>query len=180
MIDGIVLDVQLRDAELLCEPRGAHERREPGIEAGLGLFDRQELLVAPQRSRPRFDQLPADDRADRRVVVRDLEGTQAVRADPHRLGWVDRATQMTSQSSDEFHRALPCADASAPGSISDDWCTPSVLIVAGQPARSYVDFNSCSRREKSRRASSATEGPAPERNAPRISGSSSARDRKST
>ena len=36
MVDRIVLDVELADAEALGQPVAAHERREAGVEAGRG------------------------------------------------------------------------------------------------------------------------------------------------
>ena len=49
MVDRVVLDVQLADAEPRGEPVGAHERREAGVQAGPRLaLDRQQLAIAPE------------------------------------------------------------------------------------------------------------------------------------
>ena len=49
MVDRVVLDVQLLDAEACREAVGAHERREARMEAGARVaFDRQQLAVAPE------------------------------------------------------------------------------------------------------------------------------------
>ena len=53
---SVVLDPELAAAELLAEPLGPHQRREAGVEAGLGLaLDGQQVAVSPQelRARPR-------------------------------------------------------------------------------------------------------------------------------
>ena len=68
MVDRVVLDVELADAEPLRQPVGAHERREAGVEAGQRLaLDRQELAIAPEALRPRLDQLARDERARSRA-----------------------------------------------------------------------------------------------------------------
>ena len=55
MVDRIVLDVQLLQAEPLGEPVGADERRVPGVKPGARLAgDRQQLAKAPHVPRARF------------------------------------------------------------------------------------------------------------------------------
>ena len=55
MVDRVVLDVQLAQAQALRQPRAADERREAGMEAGLRLAgNRQQLAVAPEVLRPRW------------------------------------------------------------------------------------------------------------------------------
>ena len=147
MVDRVVLDVQLADAQLARQAIGFHQRREARVEAGLRRFDRQQLEIAPQRRRARFDQLPAEHLLDRRVVVGDLERAQAFRAHPQRLRRIGGATEVTRQSRNELHTVLPWAEARASGITFDDWCTASALTVTGDPAASHVDCSSRPTRE---------------------------------
>ena len=56
VIDGVVLDVELADAEPLRQPRAADERREAGVKTGLRVAgNRQQLTVSPEVFRPPFD-----------------------------------------------------------------------------------------------------------------------------
>src|SRR5688572_31017093 len=105
MIHRVVFDPDFGDTKFLCEPFGANERRKAGIKAGLRLFDRQQLEIAPQRLRTGFDELAADGVANRGVVVSHFEGPEAL-AHPGRLGWITFAAQMTRQSRHELHTAL--------------------------------------------------------------------------
>ena len=77
-VHRVVLDPHLTEAELGGEAVGAHQRREPGAEVDRGVaVGRQEVGVAPDRQRTRGDLLAAGVRADRVVVVRDLERAEA-------------------------------------------------------------------------------------------------------
>ena len=70
-VGGVVLDVDLAHAEPLGEPLGADQRREAGVERGLGpAREGQEVGVAPDRRRAGLD-LAAQRRrvVERRVVV---------------------------------------------------------------------------------------------------------------
>ena len=63
MVDRVVLDVELADAEPRGEPVGPDERREAGVEPGARLaVDRQQLAIAPEVLRPALDQLARDER----------------------------------------------------------------------------------------------------------------------
>ena len=58
MVDRVVLDVQLADAEPIGQTVAAHQRREAGVETGARLAgDRQQLAIAPQVLRPPLDLL---------------------------------------------------------------------------------------------------------------------------
>ena len=105
MVDRIVLDIQFRHPETPGKPIGAHERGEPGVQAGQRLLlNRQELAVAPQVFRARLDQLARDERRDRCIVVGDLERAQALVADPQRGCGKFRPAQVTSKT--EVHAVL--------------------------------------------------------------------------
>ena len=87
MVDRVVLDVQLLDAEALREPRRADERREAGVHAGPRLaFDRQQFAIAPEVLRPAGDTIAGDQLRDGGVVVSHLERAEALVADPERGG----------------------------------------------------------------------------------------------
>src|SRR5438128_4276200 len=174
MINGIVLDVQLREPELVCQPRGADERSEPGVETSARLVNREQLEIPPERRRPRFDQTAAHRRSDSGIIVGHFQRAEAFGAHPQCLGRVPRTAQVTRQSRDKTHMVLPCAVATASSVTSDEGWTLSVRTTTAHPASSYSDRSSRSRRGKSRRASNATDGPAPERNAPNTSGSDNA------
>ena len=61
MVDRVVLDVQLAQAEALGQARAADERREAGVEAGARFTgDRQQLAVAPEILRTTLDLLARD------------------------------------------------------------------------------------------------------------------------
>ena len=179
MVDRVVLDVELGDAELLGQPRRAHQRRETRVETCLGLLDRQQLQIAPERSRPRLDQFAADHAANGVVVVGHFERTQALGAHPRGLQRIRGPAQVTGQAGDESHTVLPCADTMASGiALTRRDGRVSVRTVAGTPAalvHRRQQLLDARRRHCARRlTSSATDGPAPDRNAPRTSGSSMA------
>ena len=89
MIDRVILDVEILDAEFRAEAFGSDQRGEAGKRPGLGLaVDRQQLAIAPQIMRARFDQLARDGGANARVVVSDFERTEA------RFAYVQRADRI--------------------------------------------------------------------------------------
>src|ERR1700676_2445314 len=97
MVDRVVFDVQLTQAELLCQPIAAHERRESRVEAGQWLAcNRQQLAVPPEILRPLLDLLPRH--RDGGVVVYRLEWTQTFVADVQGFGRERGLTQMTLES----------------------------------------------------------------------------------
>ena len=99
MIDGIVLEIQLADAERLREAIGFDERRESRIEAGARLaVDRQQLAIAPQVLRARLDLRAAHVAPDLVVVVDDFERSETLVAHPQRLCRKHRLAQVTLQS----------------------------------------------------------------------------------
>src|SRR5262249_47325260 len=85
MVYRVVLDVQLADANPVRQPTGAHERREPRVEAGARLTGNgQQLAIPPQVLRSPFDDLAR--KPDRRIVVDRLERSETVIADVKSLG----------------------------------------------------------------------------------------------
>ena len=142
MVDRVVLDVELGDTELLGQPRGAHQRREAGVEAGLRLLDRQQFLVAPERRRPRLDQLAADDGADRGVVVRTPRAARGIRCRPTALRRVGLATRddtsgrrRTSYGSPVRRNARGVSRRTVPQAPD---ARSASRTVTGTPARSYI------------------------------------------
>ncbi len=106
----VVLDVQLADAEPFRKSRGANERGEPGMKACARFsVDWQELAVAPQVLRARFDQLTRDEPGDRRIVVGDLERAETLVADPGGRGGKTCSAEMTPEA--EVHAVLSCSAA---------------------------------------------------------------------
>jgi hypothetical protein len=105
MVDRIVLDVELTYAETFGQPLGANERRETGVKTRAWIsLNRQQLAVAPQTLRARFNRGAGEERRNRFVVVGDLERTEAFVADPER-GWRKRRlTQMTTEA--EVHEVF--------------------------------------------------------------------------
>src|ERR1041385_8123402 len=104
MIDGVVLDVELFDAQHFAEAMGAHERREAGVEAGLGLaVDRQQLAVAPEIFLARRDLLARERFLDRVVVVDDLQRSEAGLAHMERLFGIILAALATPQPFNVAH-----------------------------------------------------------------------------
>ena len=92
MVDRVVLDVELADAEPLGQAVAAHQRREAGVEAGARLAgDRQQLAIAPQVLRPPLDLLARQ--VNRAVVVDRLERAEAPVADVSRFGRKRRLAQ---------------------------------------------------------------------------------------
>ena len=89
--DRVVLDPDLLEAEPLGQAIGAHERRHPDLLAdGRRAVERQQLGVAPHRSGARLDRRAGQHLADARVVVGDLERSEAHLADVNRrlvIGW---------------------------------------------------------------------------------------------
>jgi len=105
MVDRIVLDVELAEAEPLGETVAAHERREAGVEAGERFAgDREQLPIPPQILRAPFDLVACDVHGG--VVVDRLERAEALVADVDRLSRKPGVTQMTLEP-DERVRGWP-------------------------------------------------------------------------
>ena len=86
MIDRIVLNVELVEAEVGAEILGAHQRRHPGMRAEKGRpFDRQEIGIAPDAVWTVLDLLAGNALLDLLVVVFHFEGAEAHLADVDRL-----------------------------------------------------------------------------------------------
>src|SRR5712692_7051533 len=125
MVDRVVFDVELAQAEPLRQPIAAHERRKSRIEAGQRLArNGQQLAVPPEILGPLLDLLPRH--RDRGVVVHWLEWTQALVADVHGLGRERGLTQMTLES-DERVQAWP-----------NGWGQRSLLISPSPAAKAGI------------------------------------------
>src|SRR4029079_1631109 len=98
MIDGVVLDVQLRQSEFVRKTFRLEEGLKPRVKAGLWRFHGEQFEVAPERRRPRLDDLAAHHLFNRGVVVRHFKRPQAFGAHPERLCRIRGATQVTRQS----------------------------------------------------------------------------------
>ncbi len=104
MVDRIVLDIELADAEALRQPAAADQRREAGMKTGLRLAgNRQQLPIAPEVLRPPLDLLPGQ--LDRGVVVDRLERAEAPIADVDGFGRKHGLAEMTLQSDKRAHTA---------------------------------------------------------------------------
>src|SRR5712691_171706 len=107
MVDRIVLDVELADAEPIGKAVAADERRETGVEAGPRLAgDRQQLAITPQVLRPAFDLLARQ--RDRAVVVNRLERAEALLTHVDCFGKERGLTEMTLQSNQRAHTTSAC------------------------------------------------------------------------
>jgi hypothetical protein len=107
MIDGIVFEIELPDAQGLREPIGFDEWGVSRIEPGARLaVNRQQLSVAPQVIRARLDLGAGHVAPDLVVVVDDFERSQALIADPQRLCREHRLAQMALQSNYVGHISL--------------------------------------------------------------------------
>src|SRR5258708_5593961 len=99
MIDGVVLDVELLDAEFGAESFGAQQRSEPGTRSDLRLaFDRQQFAITPQIVRAAFDRRARNRGADFRVIVADFERTEAGFANVERADRVFLAALATLET----------------------------------------------------------------------------------
>ena len=105
MVDRVVLDVELANAEAFGEAIGFDQGRESGVQAGQRLVgDGQELAIPPQVLGSRLDQRARDQRFDRGVVIRDFERAETLIADPEGSGRKRRSAQMTTKA--EVHAGL--------------------------------------------------------------------------
>src|SRR5215813_4937722 len=97
MVDGVVFDVQLAQAQTFDQPRAPDQRSEPGVEPRARLAcNRQQLTIAPEVFRSELDLLPRD--RNRFVIVEGLERSEAFLADPQRLCGKRGLAQMTLES----------------------------------------------------------------------------------
>ena len=108
MAHGVVLDVELRDAELLAEVARAHEGREADRLPQRGLtvraqVERQQVGVAPDAVGPALDARAGHTRADDGIVVVDLEGAEAELADVNGGGGVRAPALPALQSLQAIH-----------------------------------------------------------------------------
>ena len=81
-VDGVVLDPQLLDAELVGQAVGPDQRRAADVQAdGRLAVEGQQFLVAPHVERAQLDLLAAERLADGVVVVIDFERAEIVGAE---------------------------------------------------------------------------------------------------
>src|SRR5271156_1732042 len=109
MIDGVVLYVEIFQAELRAEPLAMQQRSEAGVGAYhvvLVEIDRQQFAIPPQIVRPLLDYRARDRGANPRVVVGDFERTEARLADVERAYRILLAALATFQICDVAHRFL--------------------------------------------------------------------------
>src|SRR5688572_30786409 len=145
MVDGVVLDVQLRQTKLFRQTRGTHQRSEPRVEAGARLLHRKQFEIAPERSRPRLNQLTRHYLANGVVVEFDLERAHALAAHVGSGERILGPALVTGQPDDETHISLtmPNAEGSMPNAqcpmlnagAGVMWWTLNVRIVASTPPR---------------------------------------------
>src|ERR1700682_337904 len=87
MVDGVVLYVEMLQAELRAEAMAMKQRGEAGVGPDIGdavEIDRQQFAITPQIVRPLLDNRSRDRGANLRVVVGDLERSEAGLADMQR------------------------------------------------------------------------------------------------
>jgi hypothetical protein len=105
---SIVLQIELAESPGLAEVPRAHQRRHPHVPTDHGVsVEGQEVSVPPDAGRTRRDALPRQDRADRGVVVVDLEGAEAGLADVDRALRDTVAALPTDEPSDVRHEPGP-------------------------------------------------------------------------
>src|SRR5215469_6396882 len=112
MIDRVVLDVEPLQSQLSTQATRLQERRETGKRPAVGLaIDRQELAVAPQVVGTCGERRTRERRANTRVVVADLERSEAILAYVQGLDRILLATFAAFQIDDIAHRGslIDCA-----------------------------------------------------------------------
>ena len=165
MVDRIVLDIELTYTETFGQPLGANERRETRVKTRAWIsLDGQQLAVAPQALRARFNRGAGEERRNRFVVVGDLERPQAFVAHPESSGGESSLAKMAAKIEihDQFVR------------VSMVWWACKTLIVHGNPRPLYSSVSRAVARVPPSLESATIDGPAPLRHTPRISGSSNA------
>ena len=101
IIDGVVLDVELGDAERLGQPVGPDKRRAADVAADRRLaVERQQLAVSPHRPGPRCDRRPGHRARHLLVVVRDFERTEILGTEIECFLGIELAAQATLQTTD--------------------------------------------------------------------------------
>ena len=106
-VRGVILDVEVVQAERLAEVFRAHERRVAGadIDRRIGVAG-QEILVAPEAGGATLDRLAGDVLTDAVVVVGHFDGTETELADVEGRERVFAMTLATAQVSGETHALL--------------------------------------------------------------------------
>jgi len=86
VVDGIVFDIELVNAEDCTEPLGAHQWRKAGIKSDSGLtVDGEQLAVAPEILFAGGDFFPADGFFNSLVIIDDLQRAKTNVAHMQRL-----------------------------------------------------------------------------------------------
>ena len=99
MVDRVVFHVELANAEPGGQTVRLDERGESGMQARARLaVDRQELPVAPEVLGPLLDHLARHRAGNRRVVERDFERSETLRADPEGAGRVLGLAQVATEA----------------------------------------------------------------------------------
>jgi len=92
--------------QFLGQSRRAHQWREPRVEAGARLLHRKQFEIAPERFRPRLNQLSRHHLANGVVVERDLERTHTFTAHVGSLERILGPALVTGQPDDVTHISL--------------------------------------------------------------------------
>src|SRR5258708_16945169 len=109
MVDRVVLDKKILQAELSTEAMAMQERGEAGVRSDVGFaveIDRQQFAITPKIVRPLLDHGSRDSGANLRVVVGDFERAEAGLADMQRAYRVLLPALATFQIRDVKHRVL--------------------------------------------------------------------------
>src|SRR5215471_7521580 len=107
MIDGIVLDVKILEAQLSAEALAVNQRGESRVRSHFGLaFDGQQFAIAPEVVRACLDLRPRQSGANFRIVVGDLQGTEARLTDVEWGNLVFLSTFFALEIGDVAHRVL--------------------------------------------------------------------------
>jgi len=103
MIDGVVLDVKLGDAQLLRQSVGADQRGRADVAAdGRLAVDREEFAVAPHGAGPGRDRLAGERPGDSLVVVGHFQRPEVLGAEIESFLGVELAAKATLQTRDQF------------------------------------------------------------------------------
>src|SRR6267154_1192928 len=109
MVDGVVLYIEMLQAELRAEAMTMKQRREAGVGPDVRYsveIHRQQFAITPQIMRPLLDNRSRDSGANLGVVVGDLEWPEAGLADMQRAYRILLPALATFQICNVDHRVL--------------------------------------------------------------------------